>query len=89
MYSIEYINYHVLKQEPKNQLEYLNQMKQAKKISFVSKRVFEDYLLTNRFEQLKNDYINKYENFELYQNVLKYRDEDLDVCYERKFKCSC
>lgn len=59
LFSIDFITENLLKQDSIKQLNYLQAMKQLKKIKYVSQHVFIDYILQNKYETLKQDLLNK------------------------------
>ena len=58
LFSVDYINRKLLEEESGKQLDYLHTMKQLKKIRYISKKVFFEYILNNQFEKLKKDLLN-------------------------------
>lgn len=75
LFSTKYINSNLLKEDPSEQLAYLQKMKQYKKISYMTKGIYRDYIEICKIEDLKNDLINQKALVE--QNCLKKINENV------------
>lgn len=58
IFSIDYISTNVLKQEVRNQLAYLQKMKELKKIMYMDYNIYNDYISNNNFDALQKDLVN-------------------------------
>ncbi len=73
LFSIDYINHHLLKEEAEEQLSYLQKMKQYKKLVYMSQNVYTNYIQNNHIQQLQTDIINN--NIVAKDNCLQMKNE--------------
>lgn len=73
LFSIDYITKNILEENSINQLNYLQTMKQLKKIDYVSQKVFYNYILQNKYGELKQDLLNHILIVD--ERCLQYHDE--------------
>ncbi len=55
LFSTKYINEHLLSEPVNQQLLYLQNMKKYKKVPYMSKQIYNDYIKENRFDELQKD----------------------------------
>ncbi len=75
LFSTQYINEHLLNEPVDQQLQYLQNMKKYKKVPYMSKQIYDDYIQHNQFEQLQNDIIHS--KIKLDDLCLQYCDENI------------
>ena len=74
IFSVDYINKNVLLEQTKNQINYLQKMKQYKKINYVSYDVYKQYIELENFNQLQDDLIKNNKVF-VKDNCLIFENE--------------
>lgn len=75
LFSTEFINHQVLSQKVDKQLDYLQKMKQLKKIQWMSERIYSKYVVSNDIEKLRKDLMTE-KSLKVEQNYLRLTNDD-------------
>ncbi|WP_276930515.1 type III-A CRISPR-associated RAMP protein Csm4 [Faecalibaculum rodentium] len=79
IFSLAFVNESVHSSNPRNKLQAMAGYKKYKKIRYVSRKILENYILPNRFEQLQKDLLANPERFTLLESgILRLSSETSD-----------
>ncbi len=80
LFSTQYINQTLVNEAIDQQLSYLQNMKKYKKVPYMSQKIYEEYISTNKFEQLQQDILHSDVKFD--DQCLQKSNENYNFHYQ-------